>query len=152
MTYVIRKNEESHFDPNTSYDKAIIHAAALTGPKFDIDARSVHQMILYNVYEDSDAYAYIKPLLRKRNGRLDINSLRERYRSDATKQGIKNATKSTLENLRYKNENSFSFERFSSRIQKAYDDLEEHGCKAEILLIAYGPKYKTPVFKLTWHR
>ena len=27
LTYVIRENEEPHFDPNISYDKAIIHAA-----------------------------------------------------------------------------------------------------------------------------
>ena len=116
FTYVMRENEESHFDPNISYDKAIIHAAPLTGPKFDRNARSVQQLISYNVREDSDAHTYIKPLMRKRNGKLDMNSLRERYSSDATKQGIINAAKSTLENLRYKNDRSFSFERFSSRI------------------------------------
>ena len=69
LTYVIRENEESLFDPNISYDNAIIHAAAFTGPKFDIDARLVHQLILYNVHEDSDAYTNIKSLLRKRDGR-----------------------------------------------------------------------------------
>ena len=115
LPYVIRENEESHFDPNISFVKTIIHAAALSGPKFDIDAKSVHQLILYNVH--------VKPLLWKRNGRLDMNSLSERYSSNATKQGIINAAKSTLKNLRCKNKSSFSFERFSSRIQKAYHDL-----------------------------
>ena len=56
-----------------------------------------------------------------------MNALRERYSSDATKQAIINAARSTLDTLRYKNERSFSFERFSAKMQKAYDDLESNG-------------------------
>ena len=78
------------------------------------------------MHEDFDAYTYIKPLLWKRKGRLDMNLLKERYSSNATKQCIINAAKSTLDNLTYKNECSFSFERFSSSIQKAYESLEKH--------------------------
>ena len=58
-----------------------------------------------------------------------MNSLREWYSSDATKQGIINAAKSLLENLRYKNERTFSFERCSLKIHKAYGDLEKHRCR-----------------------
>ena len=36
-----------------------------------------------------------------------------------------------LENLQYKNERSFNFEQFSSKLQKAYDDLEENGRKVD---------------------
>ena len=78
-----------------------------------------------------------------------MNSLRERYSSDATKQGRINAAKSTLENLRYKNERSFSFEKFSSRIQKAYDDLEEHRCKVHNgdIVGSLWPKIKDPTLQ-----
>jgi len=80
------------------------------------------------VNEDSDAYTYIKPLLRHQNGRRDYLALQDRYTSEATKQAIINAAKATLSNLRYKSERSFSFEKFSSKLQKAYDDLDQNGC------------------------
>jgi hypothetical protein len=32
-----------------------------------------------------------------------------------------------LENLHYKNERSFSFEKFTSKLQKAYNDLADSG-------------------------
>ena len=99
----------------------------LTGQEFQQDARTVHKIIMKNVHEDSDAYTYIKTLIRHRNGRRDIKALRERYSSDATKQAIINKAKNDLQNLIYKNERSFSFEKFSSKLQKAYDELEDNG-------------------------
>mmetsp|Transcript_26809 Transcript_26809/g.40567 ORF Transcript_26809/g.40567 Transcript_26809/m.40567 type:complete len:162 (-) Transcript_26809:308-793(-) len=122
LIYIIRQEEAAVFDEDIPYDVAIIQAAALDGPEFQVDAQTVHTLILNNVHEDSDAYTYNKPLLRHRNGRCNIIALRERYHSDVTKQAIINTAKSVLENLRYKNEKSFSFEGFSSKLQKAYPD------------------------------
>ena len=127
ILYVIRENDTPVFDPTLPYEVAVSQAVELNGEEYDIDAKTVHKIILQNVNEDSDAYTYIKTLLRHRNGRRDIQALRDRYQSDATKQAIINGAKSTLETLRYKSERSFSFERFSSKLQKAYDELEEHG-------------------------
>ena len=56
-----------------------------------------------------------------------MTALRARYDNSATSQAIINQAKASLKNLRYKNERSFSFEKFSSKLQKAYDDLETHG-------------------------
>ena len=53
--------------------------------------------------------------------------LRERYASDATLQKTINQAKNRLASLRYKNERSFSFEKFLSALQKSYDELEESG-------------------------
>ena len=131
LNYVIREDETPVFDETIDYDEAIIQAVPLTGPDFALDAKTVHRIVLHNVCEDSDAYTYIKTLLRFRNGRRDVDALRNRYASDATKQAIINSAKSSLENLRYKNERSFSFERFSSKLQKNYDDLEENGRKVD---------------------
>ena len=69
----------------------------------------------------------MKPLLRHRNGRRDILALQERCASDAAHQKTINQAKNRLVSLRYKNERSFSFEKFSSALQKAYDELEEAG-------------------------
>jgi hypothetical protein len=127
LTYIIREADAPAFDPDVPYDEAVTQAMILTGVEFAQDARTVHKIILKNVHEDSDAYTYIKPLIRFRNGRRDILSLRERYSSDATRQNIINKAKADLNTLRYKNERSFSFEKFSAKLQKAYDELEDAG-------------------------
>ena len=124
LTYTQRVDEAPFYDENLTYKEAIIRAVELQGPKFDIDARTVHNLILKNIHEDSDAYVYLKPLLNQQNGRRDWLALRECYSSNASKQVIINAAKSSLINLRYKNERSFKFETFSARLQTAYDDLE----------------------------
>ena len=129
INYVIRKDEESNYDAELEYNEAAVLAVKVTGPKFKVDAKTVHQIILNNVAEDSDAYTYIKPLLKYRDGRKDIEALRERYDNDASRQAVINTAKATLENLRFKSERSFSFEKFSARLQKAYDDLENNGRK-----------------------
>ena len=127
LSYVICETEARQFDPDIPFDESVIQAASLEGDEFRLDARTVHQLILTNVVEDSDAYTYIKTLLRYRNGRRDILALRMRYENDATKQAIINAAKVTLDTLRYKNERSFTFEKFSSKLQKAYDELTDNG-------------------------
>ena len=127
LTYVIRSDDAAFFDTTIPYDDAAINGVPLTGQMFNQDARTVHKIILKNVHEDSDAYTYIKTLIRHRNGRRDMQALRLRYSSDATKQAIINKAKNELQNLCYKNERSFSFEKFSSKLQKAYDELEDNG-------------------------
>ena len=64
LTYVIREIDEPEYDDDLDYDENIINAVDLTGEEYKIDAKTVHQIILRNVHEDSDAYTYIKPLLR----------------------------------------------------------------------------------------
>jgi len=127
LIYTQRVDETPSYDPNLTYEEAIIQAVDLQGPKFAIDAKTVHNIILKNIHEDSDAYTYLKPLLNQQDGRRDRLALRERYSSDASMQVIINAAKNILEHLRYKNERSFKFETFSSKLQNAYDDLAKCG-------------------------
>ena len=127
LSYVIRKNEDPVFNAEKPYDEAVLRAIELKGVDYAQDARTVHKLILNNIHEDSNAYTYVKPLLRFRNGRKDILALRDRYSTDATRQKQINTAKSELSTLRYKNERSFSFEKFSAKLQKCYDDLEEAG-------------------------
>ena len=87
----------------------------------------INQVILKNINEDSDAYTCVKPFIRKRDGRKDLEALRLRYSSEASKQSKINKAKAELGTLRYKSERSFSFEKFSAKLQKAYDDLEASG-------------------------
>ena len=119
LNYAIRDNDDPIFDPNVGYEENVVNAVSLSGPKFNVDAKTVHQIILKNVHEDSDAYTYIKTLLKHRNGRMDIKALKDRYSNDATKTTLINAAKASLETIRYKNERAFSFEKFSSKLQRA---------------------------------
>ena len=57
ITYVIREEEEAVFDEEVPYDEAIIQAVRLDGEDYKIDAQLVHQIILRNVHEDSNAYS-----------------------------------------------------------------------------------------------
>ena len=131
IIYVIRENEAPHFDPDLPFEEAVIKAVAVDNAQFKIDAWTVHQIILLNVDENSDAYTYIKPLLRYHDGRRDVLALRKRYSNDATKQAVINAAKVTLETLRYKYERNFTFECFSAKLQKAYNDLETNQRKVD---------------------
>ena len=54
-------------------------------------------------------------------------ALCKRYDSDAASQTIINKAKADLANLRYRNKRSFSFEKFSAKLQRAYDNLEDQG-------------------------
>eukprot|EP00980_Cylindrotheca_fusiformis_P013723 scaffold3526_cov115-Cylindrotheca_fusiformis.AAC.13 len=114
------------------YEEGVVDATKPSGPNFKTDAHPVHQLLfLKNVSEDLDAYTYIKAFMEYTNGWKDVKALRNRYANQATKQTLINsANKAMLETLRYKLERSFSFEKFSGKLQqKAYDDLETNGRK-----------------------
>ena len=86
LSYVIKESDAPTFDPTVTYEEAVTEAMSLSGVEFTHDARTVHKIILKNIHEDSDAYTYVKPLIRHRDGRRDIKALRTRYSSDATRQ------------------------------------------------------------------
>ena len=125
LSYVIRESDASTFDTTVTYEEAVTEAMSLAGIEFTHDARTVHKIILKNIHEGSDACTYVKTLIRHRDGLRDIKALCTRYSSDATRQTTINKAKSDLKSLRYKNDRSFSFEKFSAKLQKAYDELED---------------------------
>jgi len=46
LSYVIREDVQSRFDPDIPYDEAVIQGVPMYGPEFKIDSRTVHQIIL----------------------------------------------------------------------------------------------------------
>jgi hypothetical protein len=74
LLYVIREHDAPIFDGN-DWEELAISAAPFTGLDWEADRKTVHLFIANNVAEDSDAHAYIKPLLIRNNGRLDIKAL-----------------------------------------------------------------------------
>ena len=65
---MIREDVVPYFNSEAPYDEAVIQGCLMAGAAFKIDAHTVHQIIHRNVHEDSDAYTYLKPLLRRQDG------------------------------------------------------------------------------------
>ena len=67
------------------------------------DKLTVHNIILCNIVDGSDAFTYVKPYLNKDAGRLDIQTLRRQYENAAMHEQYIHEAKRTLETLTYKN-------------------------------------------------
>jgi hypothetical protein len=133
LLYVIRTIPASTFPVvpaggvAQSWEELSIGAAPLTGLDYDADRKTVHLFLLNNISEDSDAHAYIHPLVSRNNGRLDWQALCERYENDATVQARVNQANKTWNMLVYKNERAMSFEAFSKKLTKALQYFVDAG-------------------------
>ena len=58
-------------------------AVPLTGRLYKQDNLTVHNIILRNIADASDAFTYVKPYIKKDDGRTDIKALRSRYENIA---------------------------------------------------------------------
>jgi hypothetical protein len=123
LLYVIRTIPAPTFpaagDIAPPWEELAIGAAPHTGLDYDADRKTVHLFLLNNISEDSDAHAYIHPLVSRNDGRLDWQALCERYENEATIQARVNQANKTWEMLVYKNERAMSFEAFSKKLTKA---------------------------------
>ena len=79
-------------------------AAPHKGNAYLQDKLTVHNILLRNIVDGSDAFAYVKPYLKKEDVRLDIRDLRWRYENAAMQEQYINEAKQTLETLTYRNE------------------------------------------------
>jgi hypothetical protein len=127
LLYVIREDEASTYPIGTTWEELAIAATPLGGLKYDADRQTVHLFILNNVAEDSDAYAYIYPLIGRNNGRLDMMALSDRYENDATIQARVNQANKTWDVLVYKNERAMSFETFCKKLTKTLQHFDKAG-------------------------
>ena len=133
LLYVIRTIAASTFPvvpaggAATPWEELAIGAAPLSGLDYDADRKTVHLFLLNNISEDSDAHAYIYPLVARNNGRLDWQALCERYENEATIQARVNQANKTWEMLVYKNERAMSFEAFSKKLTKALQYFDNAG-------------------------
>jgi hypothetical protein len=126
LLYAIREHDAPIFEGD-DWEALSINAAPFTGLDWEADRKTVHLFITNNVSEDSDAHAYIKPLMIRNNGRLDIKALEQRYENEATVQASVNASNKTWELLVYKNERAMTFEDFSKKLTKALLNFERAG-------------------------
>ena len=83
LSYIIRENDDPDLEERVTWDLKATLGAPREGPSFAQDNLTVHNIILRNIADGSNAFKYVKPHIKKDNGRLDVNSLRKRYENAA---------------------------------------------------------------------
>jgi hypothetical protein len=76
LLYIIHRDDEPNFEFE-DWEELAVNCAPLNGLSYESDRKTVHLFLMNNISEDSDAYAYIQPLLLKNNGRLDWKALED---------------------------------------------------------------------------
>ena len=124
LSYVIRAVENA--DPDMDYsnfEEECVARCPLVGPKYEADARKVHQLIAsYTTGEHSEQW--IKPLKKLQDGCKDMEALRAHY------EGAGNQTRRIAEaerlrdTLHYKSEGAMPFQSFLDKIQKMFNIFE----------------------------
>jgi hypothetical protein len=160
LLYVIRNADASQF-VGTTWEELAVNAAPHAGLDYEADRKTVHLFLLNNISEDSDAHAYIQPLIMRNDGRQDWYALNERYENETTVQARANQANQTWEMLVYKNErkkywrtsHKFGIE-IPSSVERAYQIDEDTGtdfwrkAMAKEMLkvkVAYEEQEETPV-------
>ena len=86
LTYVVRDEDQPILTDQHTWEEKARLSAILDGLEYLQDRKTVHQMILRNITDDSDAYTNVKSTLDQKDGRKEIIALKERYYNNATQQ------------------------------------------------------------------
>lgn len=121
LAYVIRKDSLYHeLDDRLA---RIIRNASVTGAMFRNDSQKV-LTLLKSLTNGTDAENWMKGTSC---GRVAMQSLQSHYDGEAEAEKRKEAARSDLKVLFYKNEASFSFEKYLNRMKRCFDTLEKYG-------------------------
>ena len=120
--YVIIPNEAPH---NPSEEEKIVLHAPLVGAGYKLDNQKVHQF-LTELTSSTDASQWIKDYRRNQDGRGAWQNLCSHY--DGNTEGDKCVTvaRHDIKIMAYKNEPSFSFEKYSTHLKKVFSTLEAY--------------------------
>ena len=79
MSYVIRYNDTPDQKERDAWEEKSVLEVPLTGRLYKEDNLTVHNIILHNIADTSDAFTYVNPYINNDDGRSDIKALRSRY-------------------------------------------------------------------------
>ena len=102
-------------------------ASPLTRRLYKQDNLSVNNIIFCNIADTSYAFTYVKPYIKKDDGRTDIKALRSRYENVSMQEQYVSEAKRTIETIQYRNERAIKFETFFSKLFKSVKELEKRG-------------------------
>ena len=75
----------------------------LTGRLYKQDNLTLHNIILRNIDDASDAFTYVKSYIKKDNVRSEVRLLRSRYENVSIQEQYVIKAKRTIETIQYKN-------------------------------------------------
>ena len=99
--------EEYHIDGGNTFfneEEKVVFAVSLNGRLYKQDNLTVQNIVLRKISDASDAFTYVKPYIKKDNGRTDIKALRSRYENVAMQEQYVSEAKRTIETIQYRNE------------------------------------------------
>ena len=102
-------------------------AVPLTGELYKQDNLTVHNIILHNIADTSDAFTYVNPYIKKNDGRTDIKALRSRYENVAMQEKYVSEANRTIDTMQCRNEIAMTFKKFVSKLVKSVYELEKRG-------------------------
>ena len=123
LNYVTRTVATPTVAGFTTWEEKVIGASPLNGRDFKQNAKMVHNIIMKNLSETSEAYTYIENSLGSQDGRVDILALRARYANKSADDVLGNEAKESFQRLSYKNERAMPFEKFQEKFLKSINDL-----------------------------
>jgi hypothetical protein len=129
LVYVIREDDTVDQDPERVFDtftEECIAKCPLTGPSFEADARTVHQLIeSYTSGENSEVW--VKRLRRHHNGRMDMEALRAHYRGEGNQSRRISDAETLRDTLNYRGESTMPFATFLAKVQRMFNLFEQIG-------------------------
>ena len=123
MSYLIRQNDVPDQTEQDTWEEKAVLAVPLTGRLYKQDNLTVHNIILCNIADASDVFTFVKPYIKKDDGRTDIKALCSWYENVAMQEQYVSKAKRTIETIQYRNERAMTFEKFVSNIVKAVDEI-----------------------------
>lgn len=127
LVYIIRKDiddmEDYEFEDDT---ERLIYQAPHQGANFKTDNNQVYRIIKSKVI-GTDILKWITPYDKRQDGRGAMNQLRLHYDGPGQTQRKITQAEAQIESLHYKSEQAFSFEKFITKLNGAFQVLEENG-------------------------
>ena len=122
MSYVIYKPSVGFHGVTRQSDKEKVENAPLLGTVFERDTQRVHK-IIQELTLDTPAQDWIKGI---DCGREAMEALQTHFDGEAEGQRRKAQAHADLDSLFYRNEQSFSFEKFATKLKSCFDVLERY--------------------------
>jgi hypothetical protein len=126
LSYVIREEEHKRGVQYSSFQDESVAKVSLKGPKFEADARTVHE-IIETLTSGENATHWLKDIKDKSDGRQDMITLRSHFRGAGNQSRRISSAQNLHATLHYKNERAMKFTDFITKVKEMFDIYEDCG-------------------------
>lgn len=129
LDYVIRRDKPAEWNPATdaaNEHEKIKYQVSLQGPEFQADDQAVF-LKLKELTQGEPAYEWVREFEGNMSGRRAMQSLRTHFEGLGEVSKRVTLAESAIQNAHYRNEFTFSFEKYATKLKQAYTILEKHG-------------------------